>query len=268
MSGVVFTHTLRSNWKQVLYWGVGMALLGYYLILIIPNVDALQQYADLLKTMPPALLQLVGAEDVSALATPEGFLSTAFFSRLLLILAVLAVTLGLSVTANEEDEGIMDVMLSLPIARWRIIIEKFAAFILMCLAIVVLGLIGLMLGLGTSTMQVQTIRLVESSFNVLPSLLLLIAVTMFLGTVIRRKSLTISVTIAFIVGSFFIDFVGASASGTVAETLRGLSFFSYYDSQSVMLHGLSWSNVLILLGVTALLVVGSVIAFNRRDIGL
>ncbi len=268
MSGVIFTHTLRQNWKQILYWGIGMGLLGYYLVIIIPTVDALKQYADLLATMPPAILQLIGAEDMAALATPEGFISSGFFSRLLLILSVFAVTAGLNITASEEDEGIMDVLLSLPVARWRVIIEKFVAYTLISLVIVLLGLIGLLLGLGSSEMQVQTSKLVESSFNVLPSLLLLIAVALFMGTVIRRRSTATALTVAFIVGSFFIDFLGVSASGTVAENLRALSFFSYYDSQSVMLYGLSWSNVLILLGVTALLVAGSVVAFNRRDIGV
>ncbi len=53
MTGVVFTDTLRRNWRTGLYWTIGIALLGVYIIAVIPNVDMLNQYATLVQTMPP-----------------------------------------------------------------------------------------------------------------------------------------------------------------------------------------------------------------------
>ena len=57
MTGVVFMHTLRRNWLTGLYWAIGIAILGAYIIVVIPNVDMLKQYADLVKTLPPLMLQ-------------------------------------------------------------------------------------------------------------------------------------------------------------------------------------------------------------------
>src|SRR3954466_12868953 len=103
MTGVVFMNTLRRNWLNGLYWAIGIALLGVYIIVVVPNVDMLKQYADLVKTMPPLLLQAFGASASADITTPAGFLGFGFFSYILLVIAAYSVVAGLNVTANEED---------------------------------------------------------------------------------------------------------------------------------------------------------------------
>jgi putative exporter of polyketide antibiotics len=72
----------------------------------------------------------------------------------------------------------------------------------------------------------------------------------------------------FVVGSYFVDFLGGAASGSLADALRALSFFSYYDATTVMQTGLNWGSVALLLGVTAALVAGALWFFQRRDVGV
>src|SRR3954466_12952007 len=95
MTGVVFMNTLRRNWLNGLYWAIGIALLGAYIIVVVPNVDMLKQYADLVKTMPPLLLQAFGARNAGDIATPVGFLGFCFFSYILLVVAAYSVIAGL-----------------------------------------------------------------------------------------------------------------------------------------------------------------------------
>ena len=127
MSGTIFMETLRHNWRIALYWGLGIGGYAVLIILLIPSVDVLKQYADLVANMPAGMLKMFGAADASSLGTPEGFLGFGFFTYTVLMLAVYAVVAGLGVTANEEDQGILDVVLSLPVPRWRIIVERLAA---------------------------------------------------------------------------------------------------------------------------------------------
>ncbi|NWG17935.1 MAG: ABC transporter permease subunit [Chloroflexi bacterium] len=268
MAGVTFVHTLRRNWRQILYWGIGIGLLGMYVAIIVQDADILKQYAELAKNVPPALLQMFGMNDTAALATPEGFISFGFFGYTLLILAVYAVIAGMSVTANEEDDGILDVVLALPIPRWRVVVERFFAYALIATAIVAVAFGGLWLGILSSALDINVSRMVEGSINMMPSFLLMIAFTMFVGVVARRKAMALAAAAIFIVGSYFINFLGSAASGSLADTLQAVSFFSYYNSEDVLLHGLNAGNVGLLLTVTAALVVGTVWSFNRRDVGL
>lgn len=270
MAGVIFTHTLRHNWRQILYWGIGVGLLGWGVAAIVQDVDVLKQYEAIAKNFPPALLQMFGAEDAAMLATPEGFITYGFFGYTLLVLAVYAVIAGLGVTANEEDAGIMDVLLGLPVARWRVVLEKLAAYMLIMVAIIAVSFVGLFIGAQMSPVvrDVNVARLAEGAFNMIPSALLMIAATTFLAAVMRRKNTATAIVAAFIVASYFVDFLGSAASGSALSNLRFVSFFNYYDPQAVLVNGLSLVNVALLLAVTVLLVAGSVWAFQRRDVGV
>lgn len=270
MSGAIFTETLRRNWRQILYWGISLALLGWMIAAIVQDVDMLKQYEQIAQNFPPVLLQMFGAEDAATLATPEGFITYGFFGYTLLILAVYAVIAGLGVTASEEDAGILDVVLSLPVPRWRVVLEKLAAYMLIMVAIIAVSFLGLLVGVQMSPVmaEVNLGRLAEGILNMMPSSLLMIAFTTFVAAIVRRKGTATGIAAAFIVVSYFLDFLGKAASESALGNVRAISFFTYYDPQGVLVNGLNVGSVALLLVVTALLVAGSVWAFQRRDVGL
>lgn len=269
MSGIVFTNTLRRNWKQIIYWGIAFALMGFYVIAVVPDVDMLQQYADMVSNMPPLLMQAFGFKDAAQLATPEGFLGFGFFGYMLLVLAAYAVFAGLSVTTNEEDRGIMDVLLSLPIPRWRVVLERFLAYTVIIIGILAVAFAGLWgATLSTQGLNLDTGRLFEGVVNMLPATLLVLAFTVLAGTVARSRGLAVAAATIFVVASYFIDFIGSAASGTAAANLRVLSFYSWYDGSQIMYTGLQWDRVVLLIAVAAVMAAGSLWFFERRDIGL
>ncbi|MXV92479.1 MAG: hypothetical protein F4Z94_03345 [Chloroflexi bacterium] len=61
MSGIIISNTLRTAWRQMFYWGLGLGLLGMYIVFIASNSDIVQGYADLFESLPPALLTAFGA---------------------------------------------------------------------------------------------------------------------------------------------------------------------------------------------------------------
>lgn len=269
MSGVIFWSTLRRSWRTGLYWAIGIALLGVYVIVAIPNVDMLNQYADLVGSMPPVLMQMFGVNDVSTMATPTGFLGFAFFGYSLLVLAAYAVIAGLNVTANEEDRGILDVTLSLPIPRWRLVAERLLAYALIVVLMLTFTYAAMWIVMqGSNGLEIDPTRLLEGVANMLPSTLLVLAFTGLAGTAFRTRGLAAAVATAFVIVSYFVDFLGNVASDTAAGAVRVLSFFSYYDGGDVMNTGLVWGNVILLLVVTAICTVGALWFFERRDISV
>jgi ABC-2 type transport system permease protein len=264
---------IRRNWQGTLSWGVGLGMYGLVVISFIPDVDMLQNYADLMESMPPAMLQMFGIESAAAMATPEGFIGSAYFVYVVFLLAVYAVQAGLSITANEEDQGIMDVLLSLPIKRSQIILEKGLFHLLAVIVIALLAYGGVMLGMALGSSSENALRvdggtMLAGSVNVIPITLLMIAATAFAATVFRRKNIATSVATAFIVVSYLVEYLGSAASGSAAAQINTLSFFHYFDSAKVMLNGLNVGNVLLLLAVTVLFVVGSLWFWQRRDVGV
>lgn len=267
MNGIVFTETLRRSWRGALYWGVGLGAYGLLIMLVVKDANILKQYGEIAKAFPPAIMKLFGG-DATSLATPEGFLAYGFFGYMLLIFAIYVVLAGLNITANEEDQGILDVVLSLPLPRWRLLLEKFSAYSVMMIGIVLLAYIGLLIGGQFSALKIDNSKLLQSTVNLLPSSLLMLAFTAFAATLFRSKSTATAIASIFIVGSYFLNFLGQAASDTALNQVRWLSFFNYYDHNGVILNGLAWGNVLLLLVVSVALVAGAVWFFQRRDVGI
>jgi ABC-2 type transport system permease protein len=269
MTGAVFKNTLKRNWRSMLSWGIGLGLIGYLQVALLPNTDSLQQMANLMETLPPVLLQAIGGADVAAIATPEGYLSFRYFGLMVIVFAVYAINAGLNVTATEEDKGILDVVLSQPLPRWRLVIEKFLAYALLIVGIIVISFLGLWLGVVSApAFSIDTIKLLQGSVNFLPSTLLVLAATMLIAALTRRRGTAATLATMFLVGSYFLDFLGRTVSETIINSLSVFSFFTYYDGGNVMQHGLNWGNVVLLVGTTALLTACAVWAFQRRDIGV
>lgn len=267
MNGIVFKETLRRSWRGMIYWGLGFGSYGLMIMLIVQDANILKQYGEIAKAFPPAILQLLGG-DAASLATPEGFLAYAFFGYLLLIFAVYAILSGLNVTANDEDAGIMDMVLSLPLPRWRLVLEKLLAYTVLVLGIIILSYLGLFVGAQFSALKVDNARLFEATINMIPASLMMVAFTAFMGALFRSKSTATAVSAVFVIGSYVLNFLGLAASGTFFDKIKGLSFFSYYDHQGVILHGLSVTNVIVLLVVTVICATAAIWTFQRRDVGI
>jgi ABC-2 type transport system permease protein len=170
-------------------------------------------------------------------------------------------------TANDEEQGILDTLLSLPVPRWRVIVERFAAFTLILLLVVALTFGGLWLGTRLITLEINAGRMVEASINLIPTMLVTMTITVFAAALLRRRAAAAGLAVVVVIGSYFVDFIGRSATGTLADQLRMASYFSYYGGESVIRDGLNTGNLTLLLVVTGLLLAGSVWLFQRRDIG-
>jgi putative exporter of polyketide antibiotics len=267
MSGVTFLETVRRGWRTMLAWGIGLGLMGYFQAVIVPDADALQEYAELYQTMPE-LMEGFGLTDAAFGATPEGYLATQWFSFILVIFAVYAVFAGLAVTANDEDQGILNAALALPIRRWRFMAERAAAYALLIIGAIVISGLGVWFGVeSTPALTMDTSILIPATVNIIPGALAILAATVFFGGVIRRKGLMTALITALVVGSYFLDFIGRAASESLASDLRGLSLFRYYDGVEVVrLNALQWGNVAVLLAVAAILLVAGLVSFQRRDL--
>ncbi|MBE0689785.1 MAG: ABC transporter permease subunit [Anaerolineae bacterium] len=269
MTGVVFFETLRRYWRQMLYWGLAIGSLMALNVVAIPNMDALKEMGRLLETLPPIMLQMFGATDIEYMATPEGYLASQTFMLLLLIMGVYAIVVGLNVTANDEERGIMDNVLALPIPRWRLVLEKLLAYALMTaglLALIFLATWGSLL--ITPAFQVDTGKLVLATLNGLPGALVVLAFTTLVAAVVRRKSMAMGIAAVFLVGSYLIDNLGAAASESFLALIRPLSFHAYYDGMNVMRNGLNVGNMTLLLVVAVVLAALAMFAYQRRDVGV
>lgn len=269
MRGAVFIETIKQTWQQMLYWGIGLAAVGVLVVIMVPLLD-MQQIVDLLSTLPPVLIGAMGVgDDLQLFASPEGFVAIGFFAKFALIFSVYPVVMGMRITANEEDEGILDVLMSLPINRAGFIIEKFAAYVVSIIGIVIMIYLGMSLGVAISGVQLDMSKLASVIWNLVPVLTFVMAVTMFVATLVRRKQVALTIVTGFVISSYMIQTVASMAQGsTIAEAFGTFSYFTYYNAGSILKDGLILSHVIGMFAISAILLFAALYLFDRRDLGL
>ena len=270
MTGKVFVEQLKQSWLQILTWGVGLGFLTFFMSVIVEDPEVINQYSAVISAMPPAILSAFGISDVALLTTPEGFLVFAGFTYGAIILSVFGVLAGLSITANDEDSGMMNIVLTLPTPRWQVIVERFLAMVVVLLGIDLLMFSGMLLGNIVFNLEMDMMALFLGAINMMPMILAIMAITTLVGTVFSNKLIITAVAGSFVLISYVINIIADAVNKTdvpVAGWVEKLSVYNYLGSEGVVLDGqLNAGNVSILLVATILAVVISVYAFENRDI--
>ena len=265
MTGVVFRRVLYDSRRTILGWGIGMGIYALYVIIIYPTIQQFSDLAGLFEN--PVVKAFLGNLDPAQFTSPGGVLGTYFFLFAPLVFAVLAVLYGLNITATEEDRGTLDLLLSTPLKRWQLILEKFAALVVVLAAILGFVLVGFLLGmLITPSLSLSVGALLLGVVNVFPVVLLMAVMTLLLSTVLRSRGTAAGIVAAVVVASYFI-FTLSDMMQAPASNVRYGSFFTYYGGSTVLINGINWGYFLLLTGLTVILLGISLWTFQRRDIG-
>jgi len=239
------------------WWTLGIAGGAAFMVVIARQVEvqltALFASSPLLKN----LITKVGGGDITNNAT---LLSTLFVFLPLLLMAF-AVT-QTNRWAADEEEGRLELVLSTPQSRLRVLLGRFAALTTATVIIGVLTLAATALTSAMTGLKLDTGNLTAATLSIIPMGLLMAALGyLFAGWL--RTAVDTGLLSFLLVIWFFISFVGPELSLPDA-TLR-LSAFYYYGTP--LLHGLPLMDML---GILAVVVVALVLAsarFVRKDIG-
>ena len=269
MRGVIFVNTLKRTRWQMFYWSLGMGLLGLIIGGLVPLFNS-QQITDLMKSLPPIILAMAGIDkEMRILSTTEGILAIAFFTRYSLIFSFYPIIMGLRVTTNEEDEGIMDVLLSLPVRRWEILLERFLAYLVSMVVILIVTFLGLLLGVRLAGLDANLGRIAEALAASLPLLSVMLAFTMLIGTLLRGRRLVLAVAAGFVIGSYMLETVGNMLRDTgLSGALETFSIYNYFNVNSIVQTGVIWGDIAGLIIAALILLGASLWLFQRRDVGL
>ena len=178
------------------------------------------------------------------------------------------VILGLNISAGEEERGTIDLLLSTPTPRWQLIVEKFAALIVIVALILFVNYLMALLGLlMVPELTVLPLRLAEGSLAMLPISMLMAALALLLSTLTSLTGSGRRAGGVIIIASYMINTLSQVAPEAL-RLVKSFSFFSYHPSIQIMREGIQWGDFLLLSVITALLVSLAVFFFQRRDLAV
>ncbi len=254
--------TLRDQQRPFVAWGIGIAGVAAMYAAFYPSVRNsaadLQKYLD---QLPDAIKNLLGGD----YTTPAGYLRSETFSILGPILfLVFAIGAGSRAIAGEEEGRTLDLLLSTPIRRRQVLIDKWLSLTLTTLGLAVV--LGFAIALVGPLFQLR-IGIADVAAACLMIFLLAVmfgTIALAIGCFTGRRGLAIGITGAVATITYILNVL---ASGVHAlAPLRPVSPFRWYLEPDPLVVGLRALNVAVLAGVTIVALAAAWLAFDRRDL--
>jgi ABC-2 type transport system permease protein len=260
----VFLKTVRDLRWPVLWAGLGLGILGAYFMWIYESFTTALDFQEILDAFPPAIKALIGGAVID-ISSPTGFLNMELFPLMLpLVLGGFAIALGSGATAAEESRGTLDVLLSEPIQRWRVVTEKVLAMVIATAAVALALFVGIELGCALGGISVAVDRVAGGL--VVATLLALVfgGIALSLACWTGNRALAIGLTGAILVIAYFINALAPLVDSL--DRIQGISPFYYYLDGDPLRNGVNWAHAGILAGAALVFYVLALVGFERRDL--
>ena len=259
----IFIYTLGRFRGSILGWGIGLALLGGFLIRFYDTLATQgEEWLDLVSQLPKEMMAFFG--DMSLIFTPAGYLNTEFFSYIPLILGIFIISMGSGLLVGEEEKGTLDLVLAHPISRTRLFLGRIAAYLATIASILCLTWLAFVLMTqGTKLEEVSALEMSQPLLSLAGLLIFFGAMGVLLSLVLPSQRTATMVASLVLFASFFL-----TALAKLNLDLQNLEFYSpyHYYQGGLALNDMNWSWLAVLLGGAALQFVAAGWCFQRRDI--
>jgi ABC-2 type transport system permease protein len=237
----------------------------FYMGMFIPPLFNLlpEDFVQIFATFPDAMVAMIGGIDMG---TAAGFITGEVFSLVGPIAAIVLLgTMGARALAGEEEGRTMGLLLSNPVSRSRVVIEKVVAMVAHS---ILFGLVtALATWIGVLIAGIDEFGIGEiASISLLLSLFGLVFGGIALGVSAAtgsRRAATSTTTGVALATWFMYSFLVLSDR---TDFLARFSPFQWYLGGDPLLDGLDWRNAALLAGSFAALVAISIPLFARRDL--
>jgi len=251
---------LRFRRNAIIGWGLGLCFFPIVYLGIYPQMA--EEMAGL------ADLEIYQAMGVS-LGTLEDWIGSILFLFVPLLISVFAVINGTGTLAGEEEDGRLEMIVTLPLPRWQIVTAKAIALsITTFLMLLIVSLASALVFLAIENQVETDLVALDLGIKLLATWPLMFAVgmiSMFLAAFCSRRRIAALTAAVILIISYF----GSNLAGTTAviEPFEPIFLFTYLDyTANAVIVGQQTNDVLVLLGIAAVTFALAVFFFQNRKL--
>ncbi len=212
--------------------------------------------------VPPSVANLLGGADYGTIT--GWFRSEIAVIYAPLVIAGLAVTGASAITAGEEEDRILALVLAHPITRARLIAAKALAVAVIVVIVAVAVWVGLIVGValgggGISLGHISALAVQLAFFGFAIG-----AVALALGAGTGYRALANGGAAAVAILGWLVNSFAPLVSSIA--WLKYLTFFYYYTGHDPLTRGVDFTGLVVLGLVALVLTATAIVAFGRRDL--
>ena len=186
-------------------------------------------------------------------------------SYLSLMVGLYAAYLGVTVVSRDVERRSMDIILSYPVSRRRLVLERVAAMALMLLVLLVLLLGVVLASVDSVGEEVDTGAVAGTFLLAWPLLLVILAWSALISVVLNEMKMGIGLSLGVTTFLYVLSF-GSFITESL-EPLNTVTPFGYYKFADTFYgEWTSWSDLVVLGVVFAVLMYIALETFQRKEL--
>jgi ABC-2 type transport system permease protein len=252
--------------RSLLWWVLGSVAYSLIIVATYPSMRGQSEINDLIKDYPPELIALFsGGQANLDLTSAADYLNSQLFAFIVpLLLAILGIGFGAATLAGEEEGGTLELVLSYPVSRRRVVVEKALA---LSVLVAVLGVVTYVVTFAVGRfleVDLPISNIVESLLAVLLLGIGLGLLALAAGAFTGARGVAIAVPSSVAAATYLVGSLAPVVSWL--EPLKWASPFFYATGDNPLANGVPPWHLAMLAGMCALFLVASVVCFERRDL--
>jgi ABC-2 type transport system permease protein len=262
----VFAKNLYDLRRGLFWWAAGLLLMNLWLVSLFPTIQEsaapLQQYLD---SLPATFRALIG--ESATFTTLEGYLTVELFAFFWPALTIgFAIAHGSGAIGAEEESGTLDLLLSHPLPRRKLLLEKFAAVAVFSGLAILAGLLGLVLGAALVETSVDYVKVAAAVLDLWLLTVLFAAFTLALTGLGLRRGAAAGIGAGVTAVTFLLNTMGPMAD--LPDVLRRITPWYYYGGGAALKDGLAPGNTVLLAALVVVFLGIALFGFQRRDLAV
>jgi len=268
--GSVFGKTLRDSSRAALGLGLTVGFLNVVTAATIADQFATAAeralFAAQMQALPEIFQGLLG-EPINILTLP-GFVSWRLVGFLPIMIGFYSITSLTGTLAGEAASGTLELILSTPVSRVRLALQKYGAHVVA--VAVLISLAAVITWVGNSlfaTLPQDSLSIFDAfgEFGLVALMALLAGSIGFALAPLLGRGMAAGVAAIYLFGSYAVNGFADLVPGF--SILRTGSMFHWTEHHRPMAGAYDWPAVALVLGLVVLLVVIGIVLFQRRDLG-
>ena len=252
---------LRMRRRSLIGYSVGMAIYAFVIVAIYPafeNDTSLNEFTRNSSTIA-ALFGVSGS-----LTTSSGWLNANLYGNFVpLIVLLLTIGYGASCLAGQSEDGSLALIVTLPVSRRRIALQKFATMSVQALVVSLVTALCVVAGRGFD-LTVDTANLAGVTLGVVLLGVDFGLLAMVVGALTGSRGSALGITASIAAAAYLISSLAPVVRWIHPARFASVFFYAVGDGQ--LLHGLRAAHAAVLIGVAVALLLAVFAAFDRLDV--
>ena len=270
MSLPLYLSSLKLSRTALFTWAVILLASAFLVALLYDSLKDLTGLQELISGLPEGMRSAFGLADlegafVGGVMDIRYFLNARYLNWVPLMLAIYAVFYCGGIVSREAERGTLDLLLSQPLPRYKLVISKMATFLSIAAILLVLSWMGMLAGLATIGVSADVGRLAIAHALTLPLVMGVAGYSALISCLYLDPRRSLAAAGGVTAAMYVLNIMGPALGGV--RWLQNLSLFHHVDLLSVLLDGaVDWTGLAVNLAVALVALSAALVVFEHRDL--